>query len=259
MTPVTGTPPRQDQLRLFHFPAPACWECKVPAMPFITRQYNSNGNAGRPYYKCLRCPGRDALYTFADDRNVGPPNPLCYCGRYSRGERTGAAKGRTLFYKCWDMKCRFWEWEGEQDTHSDASSTPSPPKASSSQGLRAPAVKVEKNDPFRTPPSAVTAPTSDVFHFQPRPPVKVEKTEPFRFPSAVAAPTSHIFQFQSPVKTEKSDAFQSPLSAAAASNSNMFQFQSPPPIKVEKSDPFRPPPSAVAAAPVNYVFQSPPP
>jgi hypothetical protein len=124
------------------------------------------------------------------------------------------------------MKCRFWEWADEQDTHSDASSTPS--KASRPQGFWAPAVKVEKSDPLRSPSPGVIA------------------------------PASHVFQSPSPVKVEKSDVFQSQPSAVAASNSNMFQFQSPPPAKVEQYDPFRSPPSAVAA-PGSHVFRSPSP
>lgn len=217
---------------------------------------------------------------------MGPPNPLCYCGRYSRGQRTSVAKGQKLFYKCWDMKCRFWEREEEPDTHSDAYSTP--PKASSSQGSWASAVKVEKTDPFRSPSPAVIAPASHVFQspspvkveksdafqsppaevaasnnkvyqLQSQPPAKLEQYDSFRSPSSrVIAPAIHVFQSPAPVKVEKSDAFQSPPAEVAASNSNMYQLQSPPPAKLEQSDPFRSPPSAVAA-PASHVFRSPSP
>lgn len=122
---------------------------------------------------------------------MGPPNPLCYCGRHSRGQRTSAAKGQKLFYKCWDMKCRFWKWGEELNKHSDT--FPTPPKASSSQGSWAPAVKVEKSDPFRSPSSTVIAPVSHVF----------------QSPSAVKAPPKKA-ALQSPVQVSYSEVSPSP-------------------------------------------------
>jgi hypothetical protein len=134
---------------------------------------------------------------------VGPPNPLCECGEYSRGQRTGVAKGQKLFYKCWDMKCQFWEWADEQDRL--VSPSPSP-------------VKVEKSDAFQSPPPAVAASTSNMFQFRSPPPAKVEQDDPFRSPlSAVAASGSHVFGSPSPVKAQPSKAaLRSPVQVSCS-------------------------------------------
>lgn len=172
-----ATSPRRGRPGGHLFPPPDCLNCTSTTVPYITKHNNPNGNGGRPYYKCIKCPAERAFCTFADKRNVDPSNPPCGCHRDSRGEVSSPAKGQRVFYKCWQAKCRFWEWADEQTTDSEASSTP--PKAKS-------------KDDFWSP-------------------VKVERSDVFRAPSAVEAESSHVFRSPSPMKVKASEVLPSPV------------------------------------------------
>lgn len=74
---------------------------------FVTRASNRNGNAGRPYYKCVPC---DKFLVFADNRGNDPTNPPCMCGLASKRQVAGKERktSRGLFYVCRKGACDFY-------------------------------------------------------------------------------------------------------------------------------------------------------
>ncbi|KAL6910133.1 hypothetical protein GGI43DRAFT_389415 [Trichoderma evansii] len=94
---------------------PACRQCGEESKRYITRPTNRNGNAGRPYYKCDRCP---KFAGFADTRGNDPNNPPCDCGASSRRQLASRVKGRKIHYVCRLGKCNFY---GEQPNAIDGS------------------------------------------------------------------------------------------------------------------------------------------
>lgn len=74
---------------------------------FVTRASNRNGNAGRPYYKCVPC---DKFLVFADNRGNDPTNPLCECGLESKRQVAGKERktSRGIFYVCRKGVCDFY-------------------------------------------------------------------------------------------------------------------------------------------------------
>ncbi|KAI0438320.1 hypothetical protein F4803DRAFT_535546 [Xylaria telfairii] len=86
---------------------PPCHRCGQVSERLVTRSSNRNGNAGRPYYKCLRC---NKFLVFADYRGNDPTNPECHCGCSSKLQITGMSKwvaGR-LHYVCRLGSCDFF-------------------------------------------------------------------------------------------------------------------------------------------------------
>jgi len=93
---------------------PICYRCGSRSVRLITSAFNLNGNAGRPYYKCLECP---RFLAFADDRGNDPSNPECNCGIPSKSQRTGRNHETpgALFYTCSRGACNFFTWSGTDD------------------------------------------------------------------------------------------------------------------------------------------------
>ena len=87
--------------------APICRECHHRTTRRITRASNRTGNAGRPYYKCLKC---DKFQCFDDDRGNNPKNPRCSCQVASRQQVAGPDKPipRGLHYVCRSGQCNFY-------------------------------------------------------------------------------------------------------------------------------------------------------
>ncbi|KAK7219776.1 hypothetical protein V2G26_007779 [Clonostachys chloroleuca] len=85
---------------------PICFRCRGPSKKHITRTSNRNGNAGRPYYKCICC---GQFLAFADDRGNDPSNPLCHCGSSSKMQVACREKGRKVHYVCRLGKCDFYK------------------------------------------------------------------------------------------------------------------------------------------------------
>ncbi|KAI0528186.1 hypothetical protein F5B22DRAFT_584048, partial [Xylaria bambusicola] len=86
---------------------PVCIRCGQVSERFITGSPNRNGNAGRPYYKCLHC---DKFLVFDDSRGNDSMNPECHCGYSSKCQVTGGsnrAAGR-LHYVCRLGRCDFF-------------------------------------------------------------------------------------------------------------------------------------------------------
>ncbi|KAI1923743.1 hypothetical protein LOZ65_003193, partial [Ophidiomyces ophidiicola] len=90
--------------------APKCYLCGRKGVLKITRASNRNGNAGRPYYKCLPC---NKFLTFNDLRGNDPKNPQCFCGTSSKLQISGLDKKvpRGLHYVCRLGRCGFYDTE----------------------------------------------------------------------------------------------------------------------------------------------------
>ncbi|KAG8666665.1 hypothetical protein FPOAC1_011475 [Fusarium poae] len=65
---------------------PPCFQCNSPSRRYVTRSSNLNGNASRPYYKCIKCP---KFLCFADQRGNVTNNPPCQCGKSSKFQVAG--------------------------------------------------------------------------------------------------------------------------------------------------------------------------
>lgn len=65
---------------------PDCMRCGRPSSLMWTRTSNRNGNAGRPYYKCIPC---NKFLVFNDTRGNDPLNPHCYCNVSSKRQLAG--------------------------------------------------------------------------------------------------------------------------------------------------------------------------
>jgi hypothetical protein len=86
---------------------PNCFLCGQPSNRCTTRSSNRNGNAGRPYFKCLNC---DKFLAFADYRGNDPTNPTCVCGVSSKRQIAGR-QGRVpggVHYVCRLGSCDFY-------------------------------------------------------------------------------------------------------------------------------------------------------
>ncbi|KAI0388265.1 hypothetical protein F5Y17DRAFT_245594 [Xylariaceae sp. FL0594] len=86
---------------------PQCSRCGRVSERRITRSSNRNGNAGRPYYKCLHC---NKFIVFDDYRGNDSTNPECHCGCSSKLQVSGRSKpvaGR-LHYVCRLGRCDFF-------------------------------------------------------------------------------------------------------------------------------------------------------
>jgi hypothetical protein len=88
--------------------APQCTKCGHTASRMITSRGNSNGNALRPYYKCVPC---DKFCCFDDLRGNDPTNPLCYCGLSGKTQASSINKTprRQLYYVCRVGNCSYYE------------------------------------------------------------------------------------------------------------------------------------------------------
>jgi hypothetical protein len=73
----------------------------------VTRSSNRNGNAGRPYHKCISC---RYFFGFADDRGNNPNNQMCGCGESSRLQRAGENSSNPggLHYVCRLGTCDYY-------------------------------------------------------------------------------------------------------------------------------------------------------
>lgn len=104
-------PTQQQTIHLAPAPvaAPECIRCSRPTTLRTTRYSNRNGNAGRPYYKCIPC---DRFTVFADERGNDPQNPLCHCAKSSKRQLAGSkAKKSTkgaVHYVCRLGRCDYY-------------------------------------------------------------------------------------------------------------------------------------------------------
>ncbi|KAI1472750.1 uncharacterized protein F4812DRAFT_410127, partial [Daldinia caldariorum] len=92
-----------EELAPFPTLPPQCLKCKRVTTGLTTSWANTNGNADRPYFKCLRC---KVFYIFADTRGNNPDNPECErpcnCGASTKliANRDGKERYFHLLYVC---------------------------------------------------------------------------------------------------------------------------------------------------------------
>ena len=98
--------PQQTNLLAFSTSPPPCYLCSRPSTLRIVQPNNPNGNAGRPYFKCIPC---DRFLVFADARGNHATNPPCACGVPSKMQAASAWKGRVVHFVCRLGQCRFYE------------------------------------------------------------------------------------------------------------------------------------------------------
>ena len=91
---------------------PNCRSCGEECTRHVTRSSNRNGNAGRPYYKCIPC---NIFSCFDDSRGEDEKNPLCDCGKSSRRQLSSRERGRQIFYVCKTGSCEFFQFHKRQD------------------------------------------------------------------------------------------------------------------------------------------------
>jgi len=89
----------------------------------VTQASNRNGNAGRPYFKCLAC---RKFLVFDDRRGNAPANPPCVCGVSSKAQLSGRLNRRApraKHFVCRLGRCNFyaesWNHDGSRDTVRD--------------------------------------------------------------------------------------------------------------------------------------------
>ena len=87
---------------------PSCFRCSRPSTRCVTRHSNRNGNAGRPYFKCIPC---NQFLVFADSRGNHPSNPPCPCGLSSKKQVSGLSRqvARAVHFVCRAGKCDFYQ------------------------------------------------------------------------------------------------------------------------------------------------------
>lgn len=94
-------------------PLPRCSSCDATyphLRRFVTRRSNRNGNAGRPYLKCMPC---EKFITFLDDRGIDLDGPHCFCDFPCRLQVSGryvvTTTPRGLHYVCAFGRCKYHE------------------------------------------------------------------------------------------------------------------------------------------------------
>ena len=116
---------------------PSCRRCGyTPKKRETVSFYNPNGNAGRPYYICIKCKMSKIDYargwiSWDDDRGVHPSNHNCDCGIVCRQDRAGkesSCPGRG-FWTCASGSCGYLSYrtDGLTDNEAeDAGAAPDP-------------------------------------------------------------------------------------------------------------------------------------
>ncbi|CAI6334243.1 unnamed protein product [Periconia digitata] len=96
--------------------APNCIKCGRPTSLETTKESNRNGNARRPYYKCLSC---KKFHCFVDLRGNDTTNPLCHCKVSSKRQLSGVGKHlqRTVHYVCRLGTCNYYHVEQDSNGH----------------------------------------------------------------------------------------------------------------------------------------------
>lgn len=113
---------------------PSCRRCGwVPQKRDTVSQSNCNGNAGRPYYICIKCKGNQEYTIFENDqpngwiswddgRGVHPRNPKCNCGIVCRQDRAGSKSSRRGygFWTCASGSCNYFSFRTDGLTDDEA-------------------------------------------------------------------------------------------------------------------------------------------
>lgn len=108
----------------------------------IVSPHNPNGNAGRPYYFCIKCQFnrkcgvstngfRKGWISWDDDRGIQQNNPPCHCRSMSRQDKAGihsSHPGRG-FWTCATGSCAYFSFRLDGLTDAKASSDGAAPDA----------------------------------------------------------------------------------------------------------------------------------
>ncbi|KAG5921821.1 hypothetical protein E4U42_005692 [Claviceps africana] len=100
----TATP--KDDMQGHLIDRAPCRKCAGQPSLRITSEFNTNGNANRPFYKCFPC---EKFSSFADYVGLDPRNPPCPCEVSSRRQVSCQKKGNKVHFVCWNGKCDFYE------------------------------------------------------------------------------------------------------------------------------------------------------
>ncbi|KAF7561493.1 hypothetical protein G7046_g2646 [Stylonectria norvegica] len=98
--------------------APNCLNCHQPCTRKIISAGNKNGNAGRPYYMCVKPSHGFKFACWDDDRGIASDNPQCECGLISRkftadgNEFFGCPVGTCSWVT---LACCFWAEDDEEN------------------------------------------------------------------------------------------------------------------------------------------------
>lgn len=118
---------------------PRCRECEyTPTGRNYVTMKNPNGNAGRPYYICIRCKAdrkpevsqfEIGWITWDDDLGIHEKNPYCDCALLSRQDRAGK---RSLypgigFWTCASGACGYLSFRIDGLTDDEARKSDAPP------------------------------------------------------------------------------------------------------------------------------------
>ncbi|PSR88626.1 hypothetical protein BD289DRAFT_452660 [Coniella lustricola] len=96
---------------------PTCRTCNTRGSLQYVKPDNPNGNAGRPYSICPKCPPYQRWLRWEDARGIHITNPPCHCGKPSRQDRIGrsstrpgkpAGKAGWGFWTCAEGVCRYY-------------------------------------------------------------------------------------------------------------------------------------------------------
>lgn len=113
---------------------PACRRCDYqPKYRNTVSPHNLNGNAGRPYYYCIKCQfkrnyqaskdyHRKGWISWDDGRGVHPSNHNCECGLVCRQDRAGmnsSHPGRG-FWTCASGHCPYLSFRRDGRTDKEA-------------------------------------------------------------------------------------------------------------------------------------------
>lgn len=79
--------------------APRCCELRMTRRK---TQGNNNGNINRPFYSCEKC----NRMVFDDLEGIRDGNPLCECGKTSRGQ---IERGCAYVFRCARQQCLYRE------------------------------------------------------------------------------------------------------------------------------------------------------
>ncbi|KAK3387347.1 hypothetical protein B0H63DRAFT_558888 [Podospora didyma] len=121
---------------------PRCLTCGQPCTPQRTKPGNLNGNQGRNYYICFNPQHESHIFsTFDDNIGIGPPNPLCRCGYYTR--RSFNRGGGGEFFTCPVGVCPF-----KRSAMPSSTTATSPPPQPSAYSTPSP---YQSPSPYQTP------------------------------------------------------------------------------------------------------------
>ena len=123
--------------------APSCRRCGCkPKYRNTVSPHNPNGNAGRPYYICIKCKTdrkckvskidhQKGWISWDDDRGVDLSNQNCGCGVVCRQDRAGehsSCPGRG-FWTCATGSCGYFSFRTDGRTDDEAKDAEEAPDA----------------------------------------------------------------------------------------------------------------------------------